>query len=96
MIFFLLVDDSLSTTEVIYCKYWLDYHVGTYKKPLVSSLFLMPFVNTQLVVDLGSLLKQNLCELGWESFGDSVALNVLKYFSITWSKCKRWVEIYNC
>ncbi len=73
MIFFLVVDDSLSTTEVIYCKYWLDYHVGTYKKPLVSSRFLMPFVNTQLAVDLGSLLKQNLCELGRENFGDSVA-----------------------
>ncbi|CAM6038305.1 unnamed protein product [Sphagnum compactum] len=29
-------DDSLSTTEVIYCKYWLDYHVGTYKKPLIA------------------------------------------------------------
>jgi hypothetical protein len=72
MIFFLVVDDSLSTTEVIYCKYWLDYHVGTYKKPLVSSLFLKPFVNTELV-DLGSLLKQNLCKLGRENFGDSVA-----------------------
>jgi hypothetical protein len=33
----------------------------------------MPFVNTQLVVDLGSLLKQNLCELGRENFRDSVA-----------------------
>jgi len=28
--------DDPSTTEVVYSKYWLDYHAATYKKPLIA------------------------------------------------------------
>jgi len=38
------VADDPSTTEVVYSKYWLDYHAATYKKPLVSCLSVCLFV----------------------------------------------------
>jgi 3-hydroxyisobutyryl-CoA hydrolase len=30
------VADDPSTAEVVYSKYWLDYHAATYKKPLIA------------------------------------------------------------